>query len=245
MIEHHAALYADLADPVALLRGSGSGSQLANYWPYAANQARSHLDDQRVAQYSALMSASQPLVADEILDAYDLNQHRCLLDIGGGEGRFLCTAAACAPHLQLMLFDLPAVAERARSKLASQGLAQRAQIYGGDFYTDALPQGADIVSLIRVIQDHDDAAALLLLRSARKALPSGGVLLLAEPMASTAGAERMGDAYFGFYLLAMGSGRPRSAQQLGELLTQAGFGQWRLVPTRMPLQTQLIVARAI
>ena len=43
------------------------------------------------------------------------------------------------------------------------------------------------------------------------ALPPGGTLLLAEPMAGTPGAEPVGDAYFGFYLLAMGSGRPAHA----------------------------------
>src|ERR1700759_110270 len=35
MVEHHAALYADLADPVALLRGAGE--ELRRYWPYAGD----------------------------------------------------------------------------------------------------------------------------------------------------------------------------------------------------------------
>ncbi len=48
-------------------------------------------------------------------------------------------------------------------------------------------------------------------RRAHDALPPGGTLLIAEPMAGTPGAEAMGDAYFGLYLWAMGSGRPRSA----------------------------------
>src|SRR5512140_915739 len=36
MIEHHALLYADLADPVALLRGDRSGTELGRYWAYAS-----------------------------------------------------------------------------------------------------------------------------------------------------------------------------------------------------------------
>ena len=35
--------------------------------------------------YTALMAATQPLVAAEVLAAYPLRRHRCLLDIGGGE----------------------------------------------------------------------------------------------------------------------------------------------------------------
>ena len=85
---------------------------------------------------------------------------------------------------------------------------------------------------------------LALLVAARKALNPGGTLLLAEPMAQTPGAEAMGDAYFGFYLLAMGSGRPRSKEVLTQLLQQAGFEAIRPIATRMPLQTSILVARA-
>jgi demethylspheroidene O-methyltransferase len=188
------------------------------------------------------MSASQRLVSGEVLDAYPVERHKCLLDVGGGEGVFLVTAAARAPQLRLMLFDLPAVAERARARFAAEGLADRARAVGGDFFADPLPGGADIISLVRVVHDHDDASALALLRAARRALPDDGTLLLAEPMSGTPGAEPIGDAYFGFYLLAMGSGRPRTPAELEALLRSAGFGRIRRISTRMPLQTCLMVA---
>jgi demethylspheroidene O-methyltransferase len=247
MVQHHAALYADLADPVALLRASPEARRenaLARYWAYDdAGAAATGPADERIATYSALMSASQPLVADEILDAYALRQHRCLLDVGGGDGRFLASVAQRVPALQLVLFDLPAVAQRARTRFAAAGIAARARAVGGSFLTDALPRGADIASLVRVVHDHDDANAMTLLRAVHAALPAGGTLLLAEPMAATPGAEAMGDAYFGFYLLAMGRGRPRSAVELTQMLNAAGFEAVRAVATRLPLQTQLLVAR--
>ncbi|MDM0113791.1 methyltransferase [Variovorax sp. J22R133] len=244
MIEHHASLYADLRDPVALLRGEEtSSSSLARYWPYADAPAPGALTAASVQAYSALMTASQPLVADEILDAYPLSRHRCLLDVGGGEGAFVLRAATRAPRLRLVLFDLPAVADRARARCAASDVGGRVQIVGGSFLSDALPKGADVASLVRVIHDHDDAAALRILRAVREALTPGGTLLLAEPMAGTPGAQAMGNAYFGFYLLAMGRGRPRTAKALRSLLHAAGFECVRPVPTRMPLQTSLLVAR--
>jgi demethylspheroidene O-methyltransferase len=244
MVEHHALLYADLRDPVALLRGERTDTALAGYWPYAGAEQPATLPDERVAQYSALMSASQPLIAGEVLDAYPLGRHACLLDVGGGEGAFLSAAAARTPGLRLMLFDLPPVAARARARFAAAGLAERAVAVGGDFLSDPLPEGADVASLVRVIHDHNDDAAHKILRAVWRALPAGGTLLLAEPMAATAGAEPVGDAYFGFYLLAMQRGRPRTADELGELLRCAGFSRPRLLPTRLPLQTSLLVARA-
>jgi demethylspheroidene O-methyltransferase len=209
MVRHHALLYDDLRDPVALLRGEHSSTSLRRLWPYAGHDRPEDLGAEDVARYSDLMAASLPLVAAEVLAAYRFRRHRCLLDLGGGGGAFLSAVAAAAPRLRLLLVDLPAVADRARVRFAREGLAERALALGGDLRTGPWPDGADVVSLIRVIHDHDDDTALQILRGARRALTSGGTLVLAEPMAETPGARSVG-AYFELYLLAMGSGRPRT-----------------------------------
>lgn len=243
MVEHHATLYADLYDPLALLRGERHDTELGRYWPYAGAERPAALAAERVAAYTTLMSTSQPLIANEILAAYPLARHHCLLDIGGGDGAFIAAVGERAPKLRFMLFDLPAVAERAEARFARAGLSGRAVAVGGDWLSDPLPEGADIAALVRVIHDHDDTRALAILRAARRALPADGTLLLAEPMSATSGAEPVSDAYFGFYLLAMGCGRPRSVDELKALLWNAGFGDARVVPNRMPMLTRVVVAR--
>ena len=87
LVEHHAVLYADLQDPVALLRGSHAAPALSKYWAYATAAAPGALTPSQVNEYSALMSASQPLVAEEVLDTYDVRRHHCLLDVGGARRR--------------------------------------------------------------------------------------------------------------------------------------------------------------
>jgi demethylspheroidene O-methyltransferase len=99
------------------------------------------------------------------------------------------------------------------------------------------------VSLIRVLHDHDDDTALALLRVIRHALPADGTLLIAEPMSETPGSEPVGDAYFGFYLLAMRSGRPRTQDQIAGLLREAGFTRSRPIRTRSPLLVRLLAAQ--
>jgi demethylspheroidene O-methyltransferase len=242
MIEHHALLYADLADPLALLRGELKETKLSRFWAYSRTEFPAALAPNQVSPYSALMAASQAFVAQDILAAWPFTQHHHLLDIGGGEGSFLAAAAAAAPDLRLTLFDLPPVAAKAKARFASEGLMQRADVVSGDFFKDPLPRGADIVSLIRILHDHDDAHAIELLRAITKILPNEGILLVAEPMAGTPGAAPVG-AYFGFYLLAMGSGRPRTAEQLASLLSAAGLGRVRKITTRRPLLTGLLTAR--
>ena len=246
-IEHHALLYDDLRDPVALLRGQ-TQTKLSRFWPYAG--ARPGADSPEAAgadfaAYSALMSRSQALVAEDILDAYPIAGRRCLLDVGGGEGAFIAAALKRAPGLTGMLFDLPAVAARAEAALATTDVGARVATYGGSFLKDALPNGADVVSLVRIVHDHDDESALALLRAAHAALPAGGTILVAEPMAGTPGAEPIGDAYFGFYLLAMGRGRARTVSELSALLKSAGFAQARAAPTRRPMLTGLVIASRV
>jgi demethylspheroidene O-methyltransferase len=242
MIEHHTMLYDDLRDPVGLLRGKNSQTRLGTYWAYAGRPRPAEAEAAEVADYTALMASTQALVAADVLAAYRLDRHRGLLDLGGGDGTFATLAAASAPALRLLLFDLPPVAARAAARFSEAGLDGRAQAIGGDFRRDTLPRGADIVSLIRVIHDHDDDTALAILRAAREALPPDGTLLLAEPMAGTRGAEPVG-AYFNFYLLAMGSGRPRHAKELIRLVSKAGFARARLIPTRRPILVRVLVGQ--
>jgi demethylspheroidene O-methyltransferase len=242
IVAHQPLLYADLIDPVALLRGEKRG-RLADYWPYSDGDAPQTLSAQQVAPYSAFMAATQPMVAQEALDAYNMSRHRRLLDVGGGEGVFLTAAAARAPHLQLTLFDLPAVAARAKERLEEAGLLSRADIHGGDFLNDPLPEGADIATLIRIVHDHDDLSALKLLRNVRKALAPGATLLIIEGMSGVKGAEPL-DAYYGFYTLAMGRGEPRRVEAIEALLREAGFGDFRLLRNALPALASILVAKA-
>ncbi len=244
LVEHNAIFYRDLVDPVALLRGEVHDAEVNRFWTYA-QPGEPRASARGAAAYSALMAASIPLLVEDILESYGVGSHRRLLDVGGGEGAFLEAAAAHAPELELMLFDLPAVVPRASERLARAGLSSRVQIVPGDWRRDRLPGGADLVSLVRVLHDHDDEQALDLLRAVRQVIQPGGVLLVAEPMRCTAGAERIGDAYFGLYLLAMGQGRMRSPAELGALLARAGFDAGRVWSTRRPMISRLISARAV
>jgi demethylspheroidene O-methyltransferase len=243
MVEHHAALYDDLADPVTLLRGEGIDRKLSRYWPYAGETTPSALTREMVSPYTSLMSASQPMVAEIVLAAYSFTRHRCLLDVGGGDGSFLIAAGRQAPGLDLKLFDLPAVVGIARDKLAIEEMASRASVVAGNFLKDPLPKGADVISLIRVVHDHGDDAVLDLFARVREALPTKGVLVIGEPMSGSSAADAV-SAYFNLYLLAMGSGRPRSSAALQKLLKQAGFADVRQLPTRIPMIASVIIARS-
>ncbi len=247
MISHHALVYRDLADPVGLLRNGVTPNQdteLRKFWPYANRGDPSSLSSAEVAQYSELMSASQPLVATEVLSAFDFSSHRRLLDVGGGKGTFVREIKRHHPRLDVAVFDLPAVVGLPRDDLdpATQKIDASVARFPGSFLSDPLPSGFDLISLVRVLHDHSDESVMALLRRVHDALPPGGRVLIAEPMCDAPGAETVGPAYFGLYLLAMSQGRARSPKVIFGMLERAGFRSAQQLRTRLPLQVDIVTA---
>lgn len=240
MIRHHSALYADLADPVAFLR-SDQPTALARFWPYVFGAAGA-VDPEVTATYSNLMAESQVLVAEDTLRLVDLTGVRRLMDVGGGTGAFLAAVGAAYPALRLDLFDLPVVLQGAGARLGDAGLTDRVSLHPGSFRDDPLPIGADAISLVRVLYDHNDSTVAALLASVHASLPPGGRLIVSEPMSGGAQPDRTTDVYFALYTLAMQTGRTRSAEEIAALLTAAGFANIRIQKGFRPFVTSVVTA---
>ena len=233
MVRHHAVLYGDLADPVAFIKGETTPA-LADFWPYVFG-AQGATDPEVSARYSRLMADSQGIVAQEALGVLSFKGVSRLLDVGGGTGAFLRAVHARHPKLELALFDLPDV-------VALADLPACAARHGGSFRDDPLPQGADAISLVRVLYDHSDDTVRALLTKTLAALPAGGKLMVVEPMSGGARPDRQTDVYFSVYTLAMQTGRTRSAQEICALLQQAGFADQTQIRTSRPYITSVVTA---
>jgi demethylspheroidene O-methyltransferase len=244
MVRHHELLYADLADPLRLLQARSRDTGIARLWAYSANPAPDSVDPEDARIYSELMRVSQDVVAREVLAAYDFGVHREIIDIGGGHGRFLWHIAKACPAPLLHLLDLPPVAAQGKTYLEAEGLGQRLLVTHGSFFEDPIPNTADCYTLIRVLYDHDDDAALAILKRVRSAMEPGATLVIAEPMGGPKGPQALVNAYFSLYLVAMASGRCRSAVELADMARMAGFASAIEQRTRQPLFTGMIVARA-
>jgi len=242
MIRHHALLYEDLRSPDALFGGALDSTRMAELWAYAGDPGASDLDARAVGDYSELMAVSQAMVAEQVLASFPMRAARSLLDIGGGAGAFAMAAARRWPRLDVSIVDLPQVAEIARGRIAAAGLDGRIDVFGADATTDYLPDGFDLVSLVRILHDHGDERAFELLRAAHRSLRRGGTLLIAEPMAGDDRAGRLVSAYFNVYLFAMGSGEPRTPAALARLAREAGFRRVRRRRTSVPTITSMLLA---
>jgi demethylspheroidene O-methyltransferase len=229
-VEHHKHFYRDLEDPVALLKGKFASGGLREYWAY---------DDPEKdrSAYSALMAASQRAVSGQILDAYDMSKHRAVLDVGGGTGAFLKAAGERHPHLSLNVFDLPNVICNVPNITRFEGNFLQNLI---PLKNDLFPPNMDLITVVRVIHDHDDDSVLQLLSNIKKACTSDTTLLIAEPFSGNKATAAVTDAYFNMYFAAMGQGRTRTPQEIAALAAQAGFDSLRVWPTNMPLITGVL-----
>lgn len=244
MIRHHALLYRDLSDPVGLFDGTQKDTQMRKMWSYAGAGRESSVQPGAAAVYSELMTASQSMLAGEILEAYDFGRHRRLIDVGGGEGVFVAALAERHPGLKLSLFELPPVADRARTRFSSLPLSQCPHCHGGSFLDDSLPRGHDCVTLVRVLFDHEDTVVIRLLRNIRAAMEPGQILVIAEPMAGNGSeGQRLSTGYFGVYVMAMGSGRCRTPEEIIGLARAAGFSGFDIRPCRSAVMATLVIAR--
>jgi len=245
MVRHHRLLYRDLADPMELLRKDRrEPTELSRFWSYAGALHGAAERGTETAEYSELMATSQHFVADQVLASYRFPKNARLLDVGGGHGAFLSRMGEAFEDLHLGLFDLPEVAQAGASRLAESFGNARVTAHPGNFFDDAIPHGYDVVSLVRILHDHDDEPALRLLSNIRASLAPGAQLLITEPMARAPGAEGMGEAFFGMYLWAMGSGRARSANEIAAMARKAGFVRTKSVTTAQPINASILIAYA-
>ena len=240
MILHHGAFYRDMTDPVAVLKGEVD-TELAQFWPYVFGAAGA-VDPEVTDRYSDLMADTQTMVARDTLRQISLDGVSRLMDVGGGSGAFLIEVARQVPDIDLVLFDLLAVMDAADRRIAAAGLTRRIAQVGGSFRDDPLPQGADAISLVRVLYDHGDDTVTGLLRACHAALPPGGRLILSEPMSGGTRPDPITDVYFAFYTLAMRTGRVRSAREISDLLADTGFEAIEAFKPRRPYVTSVLTA---
>ena len=175
----------------------------------------------------ALRAAS---AADDaaILAAYDFPAEGVVADIGGGQGSLLATILAARPGLRGILLDTPQVIGLAGPRMAAAGLDARCSLVAGDFF-DAVPKGANICILKKVLHDWDDDCALAILRRCRAAMRDGSRLIVAE-MVIPDGNAASDAQWLDLLMLVYAGGRERSVAEHAELLDAAGFGLSRVLP---------------
>lgn len=178
--------------------------------------------------YDAAMTGVHGGETDPMLDAYDFGAFGFVVDVGGGNGLTLAAILNRHPAIQGILFDLPAVAERARSTISQSGMSDRIRIEGGDFFS-SVPEGGDGYLLRHIIHDWQDSDAISILRRCREVMSPGGRVLVVE-MIVPPGNEPGFGKWLDLMMLLV-AGRERTKEEYRQLFSEAGLVMTCVVPT--------------
>jgi O-methyltransferase domain len=164
-----------------------------------------------------------------IASAYDFSAFRTIADIGGSTGNLLATILSQHPECRGILFDLPHVVRDAPAFIRQRGLEDRIQMEAGSFF-EGVPARADAYILSHIVHDWSREQCLVILSHCRRAMNSGGRVLVVEMVLPEGDAPHPGKLLDMVMLTATG-GEERTASQYKALLNEAGFRMTRVVPT--------------
>ena len=108
--------------------------------------------------------------------------------------------------------------------MRAAGVGDRCRVVGGDFFV-TVPE-PDACILEHVIHDWSDANSIRILTTCRRALRSGGRVLLVEHLLSPAAT-----AIDMHMLVLFGEARQRTEREFAQLFEAAGFELARVLPT--------------
>ena len=194
--------------------------------------------------FSAGVEASSAASAVALAANYDFGRHRRVLDIAGGTGSFLIPILRRYPALQATLFELPGACAVARQRLASEPEGARVSVVDGDFFTDPLPGGHDVLIVANTVHVLSVAHNLDLLKAIRAGVEADARLLLVDMwMDPTHAQPPAAPLMSGEFLVMSGEGQAYGEDQADAWLGQTGWRKLERRPLAGP--ASVIIAEAI
>jgi len=167
-----------------------------------------------------------------------------LLDVGSGPATYPMAMARAHPGLECQVFDLPATLSITREVLAAEGMSERIALHTGDYHTDPLPDGFDLVFLSNVLHGEDADACQALLHRCAAALKPGGRVVIKDHIMDRELVRPTGGAVFSLMMLLTTRGRDYGRHEYAAWLQAAGME----APTEMalpspPFSSSLLISR--
>lgn len=165
--------------------------------------------------------------------AYDFSEVETVADIGGGHGILLGSVLELNPDLKGILFDQPQVVSGSEL-LSNEEVADRVEIIGGSFFEE-VPVNADVYLMKHIIHDWNDEESVLILSNLARAAKPGAKLVLLESVVEDEDVPSL-SGLMDLNMLAVTSGRERTAAEYADLMERSGFRFVGVHETPSPLQ---------
>jgi 16S rRNA G966 N2-methylase RsmD len=162
--------------------------------------------------------------APEQLASIDLSEVNSLLDIGGGSGAYSMEFVSRKPGLEATVFDLPNVVPITKTFLEKEGFSGKVKTSAGDYTTDDLPGGFDMVFLSAIIHSNSLEVNRALIKKCFVALNKNGRIVIQDWIMNNDRTQPTSGAVFAINMLVgTESGDCFTEQEVSGMLSDSGF----------------------
>jgi len=162
--------------------------------------------------------------APQQLAKVDLTGINSILDIGGGSGAFSMEFVNRKPSLEATVFDLPNVVPITQRFIEKEGFTNKVKTYTGDYTTDELPMGFDLVFLSAIIHSNSLEVNRELIKKCFDAVNKGGKIIIQDWIMNNDRTQPTAGAIFAINMLVgTEAGDCFTEQEVMDMLTAAGF----------------------
>ncbi len=182
--------------------------------------------------------------AEIMADALDLGDPRRLLDMGPGPATYAIALCRRYPALRATLYDLPGTLPITERYVRASGVAERIECIAGDYRTDAIPGGYDVVFLSNIIHGENAETNETLIENLSKSLDSGGSLIIKDHILGGSRTETDAGTVFSLLmLLTTDGGRCYTLDEIRGWFGRAGLVDAGRVELPPPLTSSLVIGR--
>ncbi len=159
-----------------------------------------------------------------LAEAVDLSGVESMLDLGGGPGSYAIAFCARNPKMRAIVFDKQPALEVANEIVKKHGAEQRVSLKAGDFFTDDLGAGYDLVLISQIIHSYGEKENRLILEKAWGSLVDNGLLILQDFLLAEERTSPTNAAVFAINMLVnTEGGRTYTWREVESWLKETGF----------------------
>jgi SAM-dependent methyltransferase len=162
--------------------------------------------------------------APQQLASIDLSGIKSILDIGGGSGAYSMEFVSKKPEIEATVFDLPNVVPITNKFIDKEGFSGKVKTHSGDYTTDYLPSGFDLVFLSAIIHSNSLEVNRELINKCYSSLNKNGKIIIQDWVMNNDRTLPVAGAVFAINMLVgTEAGDCFTEKEVFGMLTSAGF----------------------
>lgn len=154
----------------------------------------------------------------------DLSGVSTILDIGGGSGAYSMEFVSVKPSVEATVFDLPNVIPITEKFIEKEGFSGRIKTVVGDYTSDDLPEGFDLLFLSAIIHSNSLEVNRDLIKKCFKSLNKDGRIVIQDWIMNNDRTQPAAGAIFAINMLVgTEAGDCFTEDEVTDILISAGF----------------------